>query len=632
MKKSDIYIILIIMIILVLLIGLASEINSRYNKNNSTFIEKVYQLENIYFQKELFLKLQKNYITQDKENLGKLMKRIEKKKLPDIVLYEKLKAKIIKNEDITKEINEYIKLYDNRTKILKTEISNLRQQMNHYKKNSLLIKNFLLWGLIFFSLYLFYLIKFKLLKDISTINKVVTKIANKEINIEDERFYTIQQKQYPYSHIVGKLNDILNSFNKFLIPLSKASSELSNIFINVQESTKYQSSVINEEAASLNQVASSTEEMSITAKEIADVAKDIENSSSKGKEMAQIGAKLIEEVSTLALNVKTGILDTANKNMSIVDKSKDIDKILEIMTDITGEIHLLALNASIESVGAGEYGERFGVIAQEIRELADNSKQVIEKIKTNIESFHHLLNSAVLSIDYNVKQVEQSLEKAKETGEYFGKIFKMIDESANYSKHIANATMQQKIASEQIVDVMREVTDVINSSANEITKINNSMDKIMEVSLTINSLIQTFKTAKKNNLRNIVEDISNNKDVIHLNPKNIRQLFKEKLSENHFFEALYVYDIKNNFLIYEYDKTYKIDENKISNFDVSEREWYKRVIEGEKFVLTSPYISVISNELCITFSAPVKKGNKIVGVVGLDINYRKWIEKNRNEL
>ncbi len=632
MKKYDLYIISFFVILLVLWIIMANVSSLNYSKESSVLFNKYNELEKAYMGKIMFLNL-KNSIDNKEgaSSYNRLFMQFEKSKLPDVVLYEEIKDKVKKGEDATKEFNKILNIYGERIRKIKKEILLLEKKQNTYKYTYNFLKRLFIFFLVVFFLYIFYFIKFKLLKDISNVNRIISKLANRELDIDNEYFHSKDSSHYILGKLFSKLKAIINSFQNFITPLTIAGANLSNIFINIQESTKYQSSIINEEAASLNQVASSTEELSITAKEIADIAKDIEKNSSDGKEMAQQGEKIISEVVKSVSSVKEEILKTAKQNIEIVEKSKNIDKILEVMEDITSEIHLLALNASIESAGAGEYGERFAVIAQEIRELADNSKDVIEKVKENIESFHDSLNSAVLSIDYNAKQVEKTTDIVKESGKYFKKLFKLIDASVNYSKHIANATMQQKISSEQIVEVMREITDVINSSANEITKINNNMDKIMEVALSINSLIQTFKTDKKDNFRNIIENIVNNHFIKNMDMEKMEQIFRETYEKNSFFEAIYFADREGVFRVFVCDEQYKEKREKVMKVSMFDREWFKKAYEGNKFVFTKPYISLFSGKLHFTFSAPVINNGEFVGAVGIDVNYKKWIESNPNE-
>jgi methyl-accepting chemotaxis protein len=632
MKKNDLYIISFLVIILILWIILTNISSYNYNKDSSILFNNYNKLEKLYIRKIIFLKLKNSVDNKEGEKAyNNFFIKLEKTKLPDIILYEKIKDRIKNNKNPIIEFKQYLSLYDKKIRIIKDKISLFEKKQKADRKIYNFYRESFLFILLLFFLYIFYFIKYKLLKDVKNVNKIISKLAYRELDMDEQFFHSNNNSHFVLGKIFNKLKAIIDSFKNFITPLTIAGSSLSNIFINIQESTKYQSSIINEEAASLNQVASSTEELSITAKEIADVAKDIEKNSHEGKEMAQQGEEIIGKVVESVLNVKEEILKTAKQNIETVEKSKNIDKILEVMEDITSEIHLLALNASIESAGAGAYGERFAVIAQEIRELADNSKDIIEKIKENIESFHNSLNSAVLSIDYNAKQVEKTTEIVKESGKYFKKLFKIIDESVNYSKHIANATLQQQVASEQIVEVMREVTDVINSSANEITKINNNMDKIMEVAVSINSLIQTFKTDNKNNFRKIIEEVVNNSFVKNMDMEKMEEIFRETYEKNAFFEAIYFADKEGMFKVFVCDEQYKEKREKVLKVSMFEREWFKKALEGEKFVFTKPYISLFSGKLHFTFSAPVIKNGEFVGAVGIDVNYKEWIEANPNE-
>ncbi len=488
------------------------------------------------------------------------------------------------------------------------------------------IKFYYLLTVLLIFIFIFYFIKFRFIKLYSTVIEVIERLSSKDIAFfkSEENMNNIKKKLGVTFFLFNKIIDMMASF---IERLKSSGVELSRITFLISESTKQQSSAISEQAASINQVTASLEELSITAKEIADIARMVDKSATETRATAKNGVDLIVKIIDSVNSLKETISTTAEKNIEVVKRSKEIDKILEIMDSLVSEIHLLALNASIESASAGEFGKRFGAIAQEIRELADNSRESIDKIKNYIFSFHEAINSAVMSIEYSKKEAEKTKKTVEEAGEYFERIFANIEQTNLYSKQISSATEQQKIAGEQIVNVIRDINSALNVSSTEIEKVNQSLNKLLEISLTINGIVHTFKVEDKINPRKILEDIVNYEALKELEMEEIGAFLENILSFNPFLEAVFVTDAKG--ILLEAKKAFYVEED-LSKFigkNFSEREWFKGAIESKEIYMTQPYVSYATNELCITFSAPVfDSSGTIVAIVGIDVNHKKWIE------
>ena len=487
--------------------------------------------------------------------------------------------------------------------------------------------------LAFFSLlYIGYILKKRLFTFFLTLGRMTKKLADRDLALAEERQYLDSMVQHSMGEIFVYLKAIVHTMEKFIASLKKAGNKLSSASIDIQESTKQQATVINEEAASLNEITTSVEELSITAKEIADIAAEVDAVAGQGKTMAKKGGDVIETMTSSVNTVHESILGTARQNIETVEQSKKIDSVLSVMEDVATEIHLLALNASIESAGAGEAGKRFGVIAQEIRELADNSKNSIDTIRKQILDFHNSLNTSVLSIEVTSHKVSEMSKVVKEAGHYFKELFALIDQSALYAKNISGATAQQKIASEQVVAVMRDVSNVINLSANEVTKINASVDQLMDVSLIVNSLINTFKTDDKRAIRNILEEIREAPEVVTEEYSKLAPLFQESLRLNSFLEAIYLADAKGHLVELIMEDGFKGDVEELKKVNPLERDWFKNAMLEKEVAITSPYLSLATGELCITFSVPVILNGDSRSVIGIDVNYKRWIRDKENEL
>src|SRR5690606_11856508 len=109
-------------------------------------------------------------------------------------------------------------------------------------------------------------------------------------------------------------------------------------------------------------------------------------------------------------------------------RSKEIEQIVTVITQIADQTNLLALNAAIEAARAGEHGRGFAVVADEVRKLAEQTKESSEHIQQLIDRILHETEEAVVSIDETVEQSNKGIAAIQSVNQMFDEIQKSIME------------------------------------------------------------------------------------------------------------------------------------------------------------------------------------------------------------
>ena len=269
-----------------------------------------------------------------------------------------------------------------------------------------------------------------------------------------------------------EIGTLINAFNamignmRILIKQSQESiMRVSSVTSEIMSSSEEQASGISELAASVGEITSTIEELSISAKQIAanaesvaKVAEDSETTCHHGMEAVSASIHIMEDI-------KGVTKDSSGKILSLSEKAQKIGDVLGIIKEIAGETHLLALNASIEASAAGEFGKRFGVVAAEVRRLAERTKISAEEIKVVVSEIQVATNAAVLSTEQGVKNVEKGVEVVQKAGQSIESILNLTRGTTDASRQIVMATQQQKSATEQVAGTMREISEVVGQTA-----------------------------------------------------------------------------------------------------------------------------------------------------------------------
>jgi methyl-accepting chemotaxis protein len=245
-----------------------------------------------------------------------------------------------------------------------------------------------------------------------------------------------------------------------------------------------------QQAASISQVTATMEELTNTAKQIALSATSVEKIADDSAHAAHAGYDSVGEALEAMEKIRRRVADISGKTLLLGERSQRISEVLNLIKDIAGEIHLLAVNAAIESAAAGEHGKRFAVVASEVRRLAERTRESAEEIKGIVGEIQSATNTSVLATEQGVKEVENGVSLATRARGSLEEIIQMVDRTTQAIRQITFATQQQQSASEQIVQTMREVAEVTKNAAAGMQHSANSVGEL-------NLLADQFKTRIK---------------------------------------------------------------------------------------------------------------------------------------
>lgn len=206
-------------------------------------------------------------------------------------------------------------------------------------------------------------------------------------------------------------------------------------------------------------MASSVEEMSATSREIARSSLDTLSASKHLDELAnfalQANEKIRNRMEVLSVDIK-GV----QKNAADMEaKVTEIGSILETINTLSDQTNLLALNAAIEAARAGEHGRGFAVVADEVRKLAQSSRESSDKISSLLASLRDASVVVVNDINKNVESITNSMEstvEGRETAEKVKEAAGSVEEMAN---NMSSAAEQQSVTTEAISKELLTVED-----------------------------------------------------------------------------------------------------------------------------------------------------------------------------
>jgi methyl-accepting chemotaxis protein len=171
--------------------------------------------------------------------------------------------------------------------------------------------------------------------------------------------------------------------------------------------------------------------------EMSVMANDVTQTAQSTKQAVDEGNKSIETTINQMESIKQNTLELATNIQGLGNLSSEINKIIDVITDIVGQTNLLALNAAIEAARAGEHGKGFAVVANEVRKLAEESTQSAEKIKQMIEKIQDETSTTVQSMEAATEQIEKGISVANNAGSSFSTIKGFTDKITDQVNAVA---------------------------------------------------------------------------------------------------------------------------------------------------------------------------------------------------
>ena len=364
------------------------------------------------------------------------------------------------------------------------------------------------------------LISFRLSNIILTpIYKVVqsmNQVSNKNLDtgVDHESNDELGDLSNAVNGTIEELIDIVSNIRKKVVSVENNSLEmkesLDQINIASDEITGTNVQIAENVESMSNEIVSiqkSTIELSGIGRQLNDVVGNtnlaIENSFSASRDGQEAVIKAVSGLDEVSNTVNFA----ADAIAKLIERSREIGEMVNIIENIAGHTNLLALNASIESARAGEAGRGFAVVADEIRKLAVNTTDAASQIISLIENIESETQATVNSMEFNQVQVTSQVEEIKAAEKALNTIHEYnikTQESSKTLDEMANILSQK---TESILLSVDELTDSIQSDAASveevtaateeqnatITTVNQMNYKFVDAVVELNDLIKEFK-------------------------------------------------------------------------------------------------------------------------------------------
>jgi len=272
--------------------------------------------------------------------------------------------------------------------------------------------------------------------------------------------------------------------------------KLQTAIAQVQDSSAELHSAASQQATGAREQASSTTEISTTVKEllstsrqiassaqqVARVADDTAGAAHKGNDTVQHAQEAIDAV-------RRQVDAIVNHMLELGKRSQEIGGILDIINELAEQTNILAINATIESAGAGEHGKRFAVVAEEIRKLADRVGSATKDIRVLIDEIRAASNTTIMATEDGSKTVQSSARQFSDVAGSFRRIAELVRTNLDVVREIEMSTQQQTTAVEQVNTAILEVAQTARQAESSSSQTLQTANRLNQLSKQLSALI-----------------------------------------------------------------------------------------------------------------------------------------------
>ena len=282
------------------------------------------------------------------------------------------------------------------------------------------------------------------------------------------------------------LRELVQEMNEGISVLASSSEEILAATSQVASSTQ-------ETATAISEIATTVAEVKQTAVLAGSKSQGVSESAARTRQVAQNGRQAVDEALNGMQQIREQMQAVAESIMRLGEQSQAIGEIVASVGDLAEQSNLLGVNASIEAVKAGETGKGFSVVAQEVKVLAEQSKQATAQVRGILGEIQKAMTKAVLLAEQGSKTVEVGYQRAQASGEAIRSLSSNIEESSEMALQIAVTSQQQMVGMDQVASAMESIRQASQDNVGGTRPVDLAARNLHQLGLKLKGLAGRFK-------------------------------------------------------------------------------------------------------------------------------------------
>ena len=322
-----------------------------------------------------------------------------------------------------------------------------------------------------------------------TISDIAERAASGDLTVnvpEEDRADEVGVLMRTFHAMIENLRKSTQDINEGVNVLASSASEILATTTQLAAGAAQTSSAVSETTVTV-------EEVKQTAQVANQKAKHVSDSAQKATQFSLAGRQSVGEAIQGMQRVQEQMESIAESIVRLSEQSQTIGEIIATVNDLAEQSNLLAVNAAIEAAKAGEQGKGFAVVAQEIRSLAEQSRQASAQVRVILGDIQKATSAAVLATEQGNKAVEAGVKQSTEAGESIRLLDSIVTEAAQAATQIAASGQQQMVGMDQVALAMENIKQASLQNVAGARQAENAAQSLNELGQKLKHLAEQYK-------------------------------------------------------------------------------------------------------------------------------------------
>ncbi|MCP4197119.1 MAG: methyl-accepting chemotaxis protein [Proteobacteria bacterium] len=327
-------------------------------------------------------------------------------------------------------------------------------------------------------------------KPLLNLVKTAQRIADGDLkNVEVEAKGSLES-----TLLASAIKSMAGALQNQIIAIKSLTNDISSSAKDVAGTMTNLASSASEQAAAVTETAATVEQLDQAGKNVAGNANQIVEAAEKTTEASIRGREAVNTTNEIILRIKDDSQDISDKSRRLVSAVEEVGNIIRSVNGIAEQSKILAVNASIEAAKAGEYGSGFAVVAQEVKDLAQQSKDATKEITGTLTSIRQAIESMVETAQQGKDRTEKGVRMITNAGAIMNDLSEAIRENSDFANMIASNIKQQTVGLTQIATSIEQINTTALENQNISRKVSLATSQMTESFDLLTEMVGNWQT------------------------------------------------------------------------------------------------------------------------------------------
>jgi twitching motility protein PilJ len=295
--------------------------------------------------------------------------------------------------------------------------------------------------------------------------------------------------------IADSINYTIDELRRLVTGITAAATEVTAATKQAQSVTGQLLQAAQRQSTEIQGTGRAVAQMTQTMTEVSKNAGDSAKVAASSLHAAEKGAQAVQNAIRGMNDIREQIQETSKRIKRLGESSQEIGEIVQLISDITEQTNVLALNAAIQAASAGEAGRGFTVVAEEVQRLAERSGEATKHISAIVKSIQRDTHDAVEAMERSTQGVVQGTKTADEADQALREIGQVSNRLAELIGSISNATQQQAESATKVAANMKAILAITQLTTEGTKQTAASAAKLTVLADGLKSSVSGFKLA-----------------------------------------------------------------------------------------------------------------------------------------